>query len=210
MSWRSYIFPRILERFNTPYNKDVRVIEEHGKYKLLVHGSRQSGEYIKTLWQEALSSFGIIPSPDIKRILVLGVAGGTVIHMLHTIYPKAQIMGVDIDERMIAVGKKYFGLGGVNIVVDDARRFVKRSHKKWDLIVVDLFIGASIPPFVGEEEFLVQLKHMLVPGGKVLINYLYELEYIRLSDLFLVKLRKLFRKASDFRIYFNRFFFVVK
>lgn len=212
MTWLSYIFPKRVFRTSTKYNRDIRVLEENGKYKLLVNGSRQSGEYIRELWQRTLSVFGIIPSPDVKTILVLGVAGGTVIHLLHAIYPDAVITGVDIDKTMIEIGKKYFGLDAVKsltLVTDDAGSFIKQK-KHWDMIVIDVFVGASIPPFVGEDEFLSDVKNVLTPKGIILINYLYELEYKQLSELFAAKLQKRFSDVRDYKVYFNRFFFVVK
>jgi len=207
----SYFFPTIIFRASTRYNRDVRVVEEKGTNKLLVNGSRQSGEYIKELWEHAFRSFGL-PS-NIQNILVLGVAGGTVIHLLHAMYPDAKITGVDIDKTMIDIGKKYFGLGsvpGLSLVTDDAKNYIQNNRKQWDMIVIDLFVGASIPPFVGEETFLLQMKKYLSSKGNILINYLYELEYKRLSEIFMLKLQKLFTEVHDYTIYYNRFFYVVK
>ncbi len=214
MSWISYFIPQVIARFGSPYNRDIRVLEEKGKYKLLVDGSRQSGEYVLTLWQQAFCSFGIIPSPDVQSVLVLGVAGGTVIHLLHALYPDAFVTGVDVDGRMIDIGKKYFGLGKMKkltLIVSDAKEFVALSaakKKQWDMIVVDLFIGAAIPAFVGEEVFLRSLRGIMSPGGMVVINYLREREYGTLADLLLTKLRKIFHSVKDYEVCFNRFFVV--
>lgn len=213
MSVLSYFVPRTVLRSSSGYNRDIRVLEEQGNYKLLVDGSRQSGEYIRELWQHALGVFGMIPSPDVKRILVLGVAGGTVIHMLHALYPDATIDGVDIDQAMIDVGKKYFGLGtvqGLRLIKGDAKAFVERAvqrKNRWDVVIVDLYVGATVPPFVGQEEFLKLLKKILMPHGAVIINYLREFEYERLSDLLSDKLPKVFSEAKDTKIYCNRFFY---
>ncbi len=214
MSLVSYFIPQVIARFTSPHNRDIRVLEEKGKYKLLVDGSRQSGEYILTLWQQALCSFGIIPSPDVQSILVLGVAGGTVIHLLHALYPDALITGVDVDGRMIDIGEKYFGLGKVKkltLIVSDAKEFVAGSaakKKQWDMVVVDLFVGASIPAFVGEETFLRLLKRIMTPKGMVIINYLREREYGTLADLLRTKLKKIFHSVTDCDACFNRFFVV--
>ncbi|OGG35314.1 hypothetical protein A2363_02785 [Candidatus Gottesmanbacteria bacterium RIFOXYB1_FULL_47_11] len=213
MRWLSYILPYVIYKKRSAYNRDIRVIHERGVYKLLVNGSRQSGEYIKTLWQHALGEFHIIPSPDIKRILVLGVAGGTVIHLLHAMYPDAVIDGVDIDPEMLEIGKKYFFLDsvtGLTLTLRDAKDYVRESIQKkqaWDMIVVDLYVGASIPAFVGEEQFLHDLKKILSPGGIVLVNYLREFEYEKLSTYVFEKLYKVFRRVQDTEIYCNRFFF---
>lgn len=214
MSLLSYLFPRVIARYSSPYNRDIRVLEEKGKYKLLVDGSRQSGEYVLTLWQQALCAFGIIPSPDIRSILLLGVAGGTLIHLLHALYPDATIHGVDVDERMIDIGNKYFCLGnvkGLTLTVSDAKKFVEGAvakKKQWDMVVVDLFVGAAIPAFVGEERFIRDLKRIMTPKGMLLINYLCEREYGTLSTLLLDKLTKNFRSVEDCEVYFNRFFVV--
>lgn len=207
MSLLSYLFPRVIARYSSPYNRDIRVLEENGKNKLLVNGSRQSGEYVQKLWQHAFCAFGIIPSPDVRSILVLGVGGGTVIHLLSALYPDALITGVDIDEKMVSIGKKYFGLTGFSLEVEDAQKFVKRAGW-WDMIVVDLFIGATIPYFVGEEVFFRHLRRLMTPKGMVVINYLRELQYLALSKLMREKLQKIFRSVHETDINFNRFFMV--
>lgn len=211
MSYLSYLFPRVIARYSTKYNRDIRVLEEQGKYKLLSNGSRQSGEYVKKLWQQALCSFGVIPAPGIRTILVLGVAGGDVIHILHAMYPDALITGVDIDAKMIEIGKKYFGLNrisGLTLVVANARDFVKKS-RTWDLILCDTHIGASIPSFTGEDKFLKSIKKILSPKGIFIINYLREFEYEKLAEMLLPKLKRHFSEVKDTDVYCNRFFFCV-
>ena len=213
MSWISYFIPQIVARYSSPYNRDIRILEEQGKYKLLVNGSRQSGEYIRKLWQHAFVSFGIIPSPDVRSILVLGVGGGTVIHLTRAIYPEATIDAVDIDKQIIEIGKKYYNLSsvsGLSLIESDARRYVDssvREKKHWDMIIVDIFIGPTIPSFVLEDAFLRKIKSILTPRGTLLINYLREREYKSLSDLLLDKLTRIFQSVRDTEIFFNRFFY---
>lgn len=119
------------------------------------------------------------------QVLVLGVAGGTVIHLLHSYYPKAVIIGVDIDQTMIDVGKKYFGLDqieNVSYICQDAEMFIAMK-KKFDIIIVDLFIGTHVPELVRKESFLKNLKTSLTNQGVVIINYLREFEYGEKSNL---------------------------
>lgn len=214
MSLLSYIVPRVVARYSSPYNRDIRVLEEKGKYKLLVDGSRQSGEYVLKLWQHALCAFGVIPSPDVRKILVLGVGGGTVVHLLHAMYPDATIEGVEIDKEMIGIGKKYFGLGrieGLILVESDAKVFLEkavRAKKHWDMILVDTHVGSEIPEFVSNVHFLTLLHHALTSRGKVIINYLRELHYLALSEHLRKKLKKIFGMVRETDIYFNRFFMV--
>jgi len=214
MNWVTYIIPRVVARYTSPYNRDIRVLEENGKYKILVNGSRQSGEYVRKLWQHAFCAFGIIPSPDIQRILVLGVAGGTVLYLLRAMYPDAMIAGVEIDEKMLGIGKKYFGLDcvkGVTVTVDDAQTFLEkavRHREHWDMILVDTHVGSEVPSFVSNERFLVLLRRALAPHGLVIVNYLRELKYQALSGHLRKKLKKIFGSVQETDIYFNRFFMV--
>lgn len=214
MSWVSYLFPRIVLRTKSSYNRDIRVIEEAGRLKLLVNGSRQSGPYIEKLWRYALDHFRIDDDQVVKRILVLGVGGGTVIHLLHKIFPKAAITGVEIDPVMIDLGKKYFGLDRslVNVFQADAHKYVHKYVQKraqpFDLIIIDLFVGREIPAFVSSKQFLKELRRLKGESGRIIINYLREQEYSVLSDKLEVKLREFFALVQDAALGNNRFFFV--
>lgn len=207
MSWLSYLFPLKVAKFSSQYNKEIRINEENEKLKLLVNGSRQSGAYIEMLWCEALAEFGL---PDrALHILVLGVAGGTVIHLLRSRYPQAKITGVDIDRTMIDIGKQYFGLdkiGNLSFVCQDAEQFVKKERKTFDLIIVDLFIGTHVPELVRKISFLKNLKASLTKNGVVVINYLREFEYGEKSETLRQTLIKLFARVQEKDLHGNRFF----
>ncbi|MBI4062501.1 methyltransferase domain-containing protein [Candidatus Gottesmanbacteria bacterium] len=203
MSFVSYIIPQTIARFSTKYNHDIRVIEESGKFKLLVNGSRQSGKYIEWLWKRAFHAFRL---PPCQSILVLGVGGGTVIHLLHKRYPDANITAVDIDPKMIEIGKKYFGLSrvsNVELIIANAKNY-KITHE-YDLIIVDLFLGRHIPDFVSSQSFLKQLRSKVV-----IINYLRELEYKEKSQKLEDLLETIFPVVKNYQIAHNSFYFVVK
>jgi len=88
MSVLSYIVPRVIYKTGSRYNRKIWVVEEAGKNKLLVNGARESGPYIEGLWRYALRELLVDSSRLVQNILVLGVAGGTVIHLLHALYPE--------------------------------------------------------------------------------------------------------------------------
>ncbi|MFZ5844861.1 MAG: spermidine synthase [Patescibacteria group bacterium] len=213
MSWFSYFWPRTVARFSSPYNHNISLVVTAGKYKLLVGGSPQSGPYIETLWQKALRSFNLDLKAPIKKILILGVAGGTLIHLLRRIYPLAKIVGVEIDPVMLIIGGEYFGLREVSrlsLIQMEAREFIKRSlakKEKFDLIIVDLYLGQEIPLFVSQEIFLRQLKRLLNPGGELIINFLRERAYRRKSEILLDKLQEIYHSVKDKEIFLNRFFY---
>ena len=212
--WLSYLIPQKIAEFRTPYNAYIRINDEGGgKKKLLVNGSSQSGAYIDVLWDAALGSFGIADLTSVKKILVLGTAGGTVIHKVHSFFPHARITGVEIDKTMIEIGKKYFSLNTIDtlhVVHADANNFVRQAVKKkrsYDLVIADMFFGRMVPQFLTTPSFVDELYVLVKPNGHVVINYLRELEYKKKSDIYMRVLEKRFFSVRDHLIHRNRFFF---
>lgn len=209
MNWLSYIFPKTIARLSSPYNRDIRINLESNRYKLLVNGARESGAYIEGLWRFAFDTLGISLHPA-KNILVLGVAGGTAIHLLHAMYPASQIIGVDIDQVMIDVGRKYFGLGNLpslHLIRNDAGAFVT-SYKghRFDIIIVDLFIGPDVPDVVLSSAFQQNIQSCLTKDGRVMINYLKEPGYEKKALVLQKVLRRFYRNVTFVDRYNNRFF----
>lgn len=206
----SYIFPQTLYRTSSKYNKDIRVQLVAGNYKLLVHGSRQSGEYIRKLWKKALSS---LKKTSIQTVLVMGIGGGTVIKLLKERYNEAEITGVDIDPVMIEVGKKYFGLDklpNLKLIRKDAKDYVKEQtpvRKKFDLIIIDIFSGRHNPVFLLEDEFLRNCKKLISKDSELIMNYSYAHDYVTKSERLYRKLKRLFGSVKSQVIGLNRFFF---
>ncbi len=214
MTWRSYIYPQTIARFASLYNKDIRVVEEHGRNKILVNGSPQSGPYIEKLWKQACRAFAIPKKFSPESILVMGIAGGTVIHLLSLWYPHAKITAVDIDQTMIDIGKRFFGLKQMkNLVMKqaDAKVFVSQEGQKshhYDLIIVDLSFGRIIPAFVIREDFLKDIKTLKGKNGLAVINFLRERQYREISKHLKQTLANLFERVAEKAIFFNRFFCV--
>lgn len=108
------------------------------------------------------------------RYLLLGVAGGTSIVQLRYFFPDLKIDAVEIDEKMIELGTRFFGLtrdAKTTFFIDDVRPFLARSQKKYPAIGVDLFTGGVFVPFyVSSREFFQSVFNHLENGGHMLIN----------------------------------------
>jgi len=210
MTWLSYIFPQTIRRTGSRYNRDIRVNLEKGRYNLLVNGARESGAYIEGLWRYALNNLELYNNPEPRKILVLGVAGGTVIHLLHGVYKKARIIGVDIDEEMIRIGRQYFKLAGIRqlrCVCADAQRYIQSAHDHYDLIVIDLFIGPDVPDFVSDFKFHRNIRKLLKPTGAVFINYLRQFGYEKKAVSLEKVLKMHYPSVVSVDRYNNRFFY---
>lgn len=179
----------------------------------MVNGIHQSSEYIRGFWTYAVEHLHVASISPHNQILILGVAGGTIIHILSKKFPKAVLTGVDIDAVMIEMGKKYFGLEemrNLSFVCADARSYVGKTKKKFDLVVVDIYIARDLPDFLLDQVFLKNIRSILAPRGYVLINYLRDGEYEKKAYILEKKLRNIFKIVHHTNYLNNRFFLARK
>ena len=193
---------RILEETYSKYNGEIKVVQDlaWGKH-IVVNNLTQSGGIINDIWKETLKKFSI-NNFQFSNVLVLGVGGGSAAKLVHKYWPEAKITGVDIDERMVFLGKKYLGLEKVRaeIVIGDANTFVKSKLQipnfKYDLILVDLYNGDKFPEKFEDEKFLKNIKKMLNKEGMAIFNRLYGGDKRPGSMKFGRKLEKYFKKVD--------------
>ncbi len=208
----SFIIPRSLFRTCSPYNKDIDVINWKGKRMLYANGIQQSGHYTVKLWKRACGELQLM-LPEAQTILVLGVGGGTVFPLLRSLYPAAAITGVDIDKEILRVAKQYFAshVSAAGILdASDARDWVvraKKIKKRFDCIIVDLYIGNDVPTFVAEKPFLANLARILAPRGIVAINYFSSAEHKKRSKVLFDRLVRTYHSVTRRDVYCNTFFF---
>lgn len=130
---------------------------------------------------------GLLVNPKPKRILIIGLGGGTMSNTLHQLLPDSYIDNVEIDESVIKVARQYFGFlenDQIKTYSQDGRVFVKRALLKklqYDWIILDAFNGDYIPEHLMTKEYLEETKRLLSPQGILTANtfsssklYVYE------------------------------------
>ena len=109
-----------------------------------------------------------------NNILVLGVAGGSVIKTLITDFEFTNsITGVELDAEIIEIANSYFDLDKVTnfkCIITDAEQFVSTSKETYDLIIIDIFKDTEMPEFLFEENFVGNIKQRLNKNGYILFN----------------------------------------
>ncbi|MFN2569771.1 MAG: spermidine synthase [Candidatus Dormibacteria bacterium] len=109
----------------------------------------------------------------VRRILILGNAGGTTARALGRFEPEAEIDGVEVDPEVTALGRRWLGLGDNPRLVThdgDARTFLELSHDRWDMIVVDAYRQPYIPFQLATREFFTLAREHLQSGGRLALN----------------------------------------
>ncbi|MBL6690383.1 MAG: fused MFS/spermidine synthase [Pseudomonadales bacterium] len=110
-------------------------------------------------------------------ILVLGVAGGTVIHQLQALCNSPKTTGIELDKVHIELASSHFDLDYPNLTLvhADARDWLATSKQKFDCIIDDIFVhGESDPerPVNLDRRWFRQLKSQLNKDGLLIQNHI--------------------------------------
>jgi hypothetical protein len=123
-------------------------------------------------WDAPLALPELVGRP-LRAVAVLGNAGGTTARALGRYYPDADIDGVELDPAVTRAGRRYLGLGDnprLTVHDSDARPFLRASHRRYDLVVVDAYRQPYVPFYLATREFFRLVRRHLAPGGVVVLN----------------------------------------
>lgn len=85
-------------------------------------------------------------------VLIIGHAGGVISRQYSHFFEDRNIKidGVELDPEVTKAAYKFFNLEeqkGLNVINADGRIYLQRTPKKYDLILIDVYIGALYIPF---------------------------------------------------------------
>ncbi len=176
----SYFFPRKLASYPSPFNGLISVYKFLGRTYIEVGRLTQTGRVVERIFKKAMKHFRLVKI-EAKKILLLGLGGGSLVALCNKLYPNAHITAVDIDSVMVEVGRTHFRLNeykNLSIVVADIFAKDPRIEGPFDLILIDVFRGYEVPYKLGETEFLKYLSSLLATQGSMIFNRLYIQNYI--------------------------------
>jgi spermidine synthase len=110
--------------------------------------------------------------------LLLGLGGGSVIKSLRRVFHyELGIVAVEIDPVIIQIANDEFGVIAderTEIVCADAFEYVTGNNKKFDLIIIDLFIDNRVPEKLFSIEFWERVKARVRSNGSIIFNSINE------------------------------------
>lgn len=172
--WLSYIVPIKIHQKKSLVSKNLEVTWANGQLVLDSQNTNYSFGSLQRILRKGLKKIGFENIRNMQEVLVLGVAGGSVIKTLtDEIKCTGKITGVEIDPEVIALANEYFGLNKIpnlKIVIGDAFDYVLRTPFQYDLIVVDIFQDTNMPNFLFEQFFMKRLGSLLKRDGYILFN----------------------------------------
>ncbi|GMG88721.1 spermidine synthase [Biformimicrobium ophioploci] len=135
-----------------------------------------------SLWELLYIPVCFRPPASVRRILVLGVGGGTVIRLLQRLLPGASITAVDINPVHLEVCRDWFGVERVELICDDAVNFVEAYRgPDFDLIIDDLFghsDGIPSRAIPVTPTWCKALGGILAPAGLMVTNFASRKEFL--------------------------------
>ncbi|SHG77820.1 spermidine synthase [Flavobacterium fluvii] len=170
----SYIIPFNIFKQKSTISQTLEVTWTDGELVLDSKNTNYSYGSLQRILRKGLKFIGFEKIQTMDKILVLGVAGGSVIKTLvDEIHFEGKITGVEIDKAIIKIANEYFHLDQIQnleIIIDDAFEFVLKTKDKYDLIIIDIFQDVRMPNFLFEAFFIDRICLLLNSKGFVLFN----------------------------------------
>ena len=170
----SYLIPVKIFKKKSQRSKMIEVTWANGELVLDSENTNYSYGSLQRILRYGLRNIGYEAILKMDHILLLGVAGGSVIKTLvDEISFKGKITGVEIDPDMIKIANEYFNLNEIKqleVVIDDAFEFVLKTKDKYDLIIIDVFEDIKMPNFLFESFFSGHICSLLQNKGFILFN----------------------------------------
>lgn len=170
----SYILPVKIYQKKSEFSKNLEVTWNNGYLVLDSENTNYSFGSLQRVLKKGLKYIGYDRINTFENILILGVAGGSIIETLkNEVKFEGKITGVEIDRTVVEIANNYFGLNqykNVEIVIDDAFEFVLKTKERYDLIVIDIFQDTIMPNFLFEDFFINRINFLLNVNGFILFN----------------------------------------
>ena len=198
----SFFIPINVTKKKSAISKSIEVTWNNGQLVLDSKNTNYSYGSLQRILRKGLKYIGFERIKSFENILILGVAGGSVIKTLvDEIKFKGKITGVELDAEIIKIANSFFKLNEIQnleIVIDDAFEYVLKTKEKYDLIVIDIFQDTTMPNFLFEDFFINRINFLLNINGFILFNTMVinEKEQIRNIDY-----KKKFDKNYSVRMY---------
>ena len=174
-NWGSFFY---IEKIASDKNGLIKIKKNWWSTDVMVNGYFQSGPYVTSLWKKVLKKVKI--EKKVQTILMLGLGGGDGLKVIVPKFSQAKITAVDFDPKMVEIAERLI-FNTMNyypeVMTEDAEEALEHlvsSLRKFDVIIIDLFVGCKNSPLLYSENFLNLLSEVLNPQGYLLVNFFKE------------------------------------
>ena len=156
----------------------VQKIPDHGRVLHLNEGWAEHSVWYPHrvltggYWDQFLLA-PLLHGPGLRSLAMIGYAGGTVGRQYGVFWPNVNVLGIEIDPTVTAIGRRYFGLDSnprVRVATADGRPYLATHATRYDAIFMDAFTQPYIPFYLTTQEFWRLAQSRLRPRGMVMAN----------------------------------------
>lgn len=169
----SYFYPIPIEKTGSKLNPYLEVIMHRGRLLLNTRNANYAFGDAQVKFSKTFHRIRL-KEKEIDSVLILGFGVGGIAGILrNTLKITCPITGVELDETIIELGKKYFGAFNydhLEVHQMDAMAFLCQNRELFDLIIVDIFIDAIVPSQFETEDFISDLYAHLNGNGIIAFN----------------------------------------
>ena len=179
MSWTPVIWARmktLLEK-DTFYHH-IRIEEDDEARYMYFDRTLQSAMNLKDptalrLIYSRYTSLGLAFRPDAKKILIIGLGGGSIPKKLQKEFPSLEVDVVEIDPEVIQMAKNQFNVRdgkNLRLYAQDGRLFLTRTTNLYDIILIDAYYADAMPFHLATREFFELAQRKLTSNGIIVAN----------------------------------------
>lgn len=164
---------------DTPYHR-VRITDNDGIRLLRFERNRQSTMFLNDPFETDCEycSYLHLPlaiQPRAKRVLVIGLGGGSVVKRYWRDYPWMRVDAVELDPDIVEIAYSFFELPEdprIDVAIADGREFLQRGTRTYDIVIVDAYDDDRVPRPLLTEEFMREVRGRLASDGVLAYNYI--------------------------------------
>ncbi|MDP2209125.1 MAG: methyltransferase domain-containing protein [Bacteroidota bacterium] len=205
---RTFNTPRIIARSTSVVSGLIEVIDIGRERQLSINGETHTIIMTKGKWNEvkrecwgymSRSPFALTKQP---RVLVCGLGGGAIIHLLEKSYHPFSFTAIEHDHEIVKMAMDYFSLDKIHnlsIIIGDAKEALKKlsnSQEKFDLIIDDVFYVAARLNVEPQKDLIQLFTSLLSQNGVITFNRAID----TMEDIDKVKVFKSILSGSGYRV----------
>jgi spermidine synthase len=177
MFWAPLAWTKTLLQKDTFYHR-IRIEEDNEARYMYFDRTLQSAMNLKDptalrLIYSRYTSLGFTFRPDAKKMLVIGLGGGSIPKKIQKEFPHMEIDAVEIDPEVIKMAKDYFNIKEnilLRLHAQDGRLFMTRTRQQYDIILLDAYFTDAMPFHLTTKQFFELAQKKLTPNGIIVAN----------------------------------------
>jgi len=177
MVWTPLVWARTLLQKDTFYHR-IRIEEDDEARYMYFDRTLQSAMTLREptalrLIYSRYTSLGFTFRPDAKKMLIIGLGGGSIPKKIQKEFPNIEIDAVEIDPEVIKMAKDHFNVkenNNLRLHAQDGRLFLNRTQNQYDIILLDAYFTDAMPFHLTTKQFFEMAQKKLTPNGIIVAN----------------------------------------